>query len=105
MMQETWRVFKNGISFENPLTVLMIGLCSTLAVSATFQGSLEAVRKGGRVVCGGRRSGQRQIIGHLDQEAILQTDIRNSNFPDFCFAGNHMQHNCRRQDNVCAVGT
>lgn len=39
MMQETWRVFKNGLSFENPLTVLMIGLCSTLAVSAKFEGS------------------------------------------------------------------
>jgi Na+-translocating ferredoxin:NAD+ oxidoreductase subunit E len=39
MMQETWRVFKNGISLENPLTVLMIGLCSTLAVSTKFEGA------------------------------------------------------------------
>jgi electron transport complex protein RnfE len=33
-------VLKNGLSLENPLTVLMIGLCSTLAVSAKFEGSL-----------------------------------------------------------------
>jgi electron transport complex protein RnfE len=36
---ETWRVFRNGLSFENPLTVLMIGLCSTLAVSTKFEGA------------------------------------------------------------------
>jgi len=33
-------VFLDGISLENPLTVLMIGLCSTLAVSTKFEGSL-----------------------------------------------------------------
>ncbi len=38
-MKDTWRVFKNGLSFENPLTVLMIGLCSTLAVSTKFEGA------------------------------------------------------------------
>ena len=39
-MSEFLRVFRNGLSFENPLTVLMIGLCSTLAVSTKFEGSL-----------------------------------------------------------------
>lgn len=33
------RVLKNGLSLENPLTVLMIGLCSTLAVSTKLEGS------------------------------------------------------------------
>ncbi|HEX9092937.1 MAG TPA: Rnf-Nqr domain containing protein, partial [Coriobacteriia bacterium] len=33
------KVFKDGLSFENPLTVLMIGLCSTLAVSTKFEGA------------------------------------------------------------------
>lgn len=32
--------FKRGLSVENPLTVLMIGLCATLAVSTQFQGAL-----------------------------------------------------------------
>ena len=36
-----WRkVFLDGLSLENPLTVLMIGLCATLAVSTKFEGSL-----------------------------------------------------------------
>jgi len=39
-VKEWLRVFGNGLSFENPLTVLMIGLCSTLAVSTKFEGSL-----------------------------------------------------------------
>ena len=39
-MNEFLRVLRNGLSLENPLTVLMIGLCSTLAVSAKFEGSL-----------------------------------------------------------------
>ncbi|MEN6429481.1 MAG: electron transport complex subunit RsxE [Coriobacteriales bacterium] len=39
-MKEFWSVFKHGISFENPLTVLMIGLCATLAVSTQVEGSL-----------------------------------------------------------------
>ncbi len=34
------RTFLKGISLENPLTVLMIGLCATLAVSTQFQGAL-----------------------------------------------------------------
>lgn len=32
-------VFLDGISLENPLTVLMIGLCATLAVSTKFEGA------------------------------------------------------------------
>lgn len=39
-MKEFVRVFKDGLSIENPLTVLMIGLCATLAVSTQVQGSL-----------------------------------------------------------------
>jgi electron transport complex protein RnfE len=39
-MKQFIAVLKNGLSFENPLTVLMIGLCSTLAVSTKFEGSL-----------------------------------------------------------------
>jgi electron transport complex protein RnfE len=39
-MKEFMAVLRNGLSLENPLTVLMIGLCSTLAVSAKFEGSL-----------------------------------------------------------------
>jgi electron transport complex protein RnfE len=34
------RTFKQGLSIENPLTVLMIGLCATLAVSTQVQGAL-----------------------------------------------------------------
>jgi electron transport complex protein RnfE len=32
-------VFLEGLSLQNPLTVLMIGLCSALAVSTKFEGS------------------------------------------------------------------
>jgi len=39
-MKEFWRVFNDGIAIENPLTVLMIGLCATLAVSTQVQGSV-----------------------------------------------------------------
>lgn len=38
-MKEWVRVFKDGLSLENPLTVLMIGLCSTLAVSTRVEGA------------------------------------------------------------------
>ncbi|MFA5844757.1 MAG: electron transport complex subunit RsxE [Coriobacteriia bacterium] len=35
-----WRkTFMDGISLENPLTVLMIGLCATLAVTSKLEGS------------------------------------------------------------------
>ncbi len=33
-------VFRRGLSVDNPLTVLMIGLCATLAVSSKVDGSL-----------------------------------------------------------------
>ncbi|MHB1340477.1 MAG: electron transport complex subunit RsxE [Coriobacteriia bacterium] len=39
-MKEFFKVFSNGLAVENPLTVLMIGLCATLAVSTQFQGAL-----------------------------------------------------------------
>jgi len=39
-MNEWLRVFRQGLSIENPLTVLMIGLCATLAVSTQFQNAL-----------------------------------------------------------------
>ncbi|MGB4440992.1 MAG: electron transport complex subunit E [Coriobacteriia bacterium] len=39
-MSEWMRVFRQGLSIENPLTVLMIGLCATLAVSTQFQNAL-----------------------------------------------------------------
>lgn len=38
-MSEWLRVFRNGISLENPLTILFIGLCSTLAVSTKLEGA------------------------------------------------------------------
>lgn len=38
-MKQWLRVFADGMSLENPLTVLMIGLCSALAVSTKFEGS------------------------------------------------------------------
>jgi len=38
-VREWLHVFRNGLSLENPLTVLMIGLCSTLAVSTKVEGS------------------------------------------------------------------
>jgi electron transport complex protein RnfE len=36
-MNEWIRTFRQGIGIENPLTVLMIGLCATLAVSTQVQ--------------------------------------------------------------------
>ncbi len=39
-MSEWMRVFRRGLSLENPLTVLMIGLCATLAVSTQLEGAL-----------------------------------------------------------------
>lgn len=38
-MKQWLTVFRNGLSLENPLTVLMIGLCSTLAVSSKVEGA------------------------------------------------------------------
>lgn len=39
-MTEWIATFKRGLSIDNPLTVLMIGLCATLAVSTKFEGAL-----------------------------------------------------------------
>jgi electron transport complex protein RnfE len=39
-MSEWLRVFRRGLSIENPLTVLMIGLCATLAVSTQLQNAV-----------------------------------------------------------------
>ncbi|MFA6366737.1 MAG: electron transport complex subunit RsxE, partial [Candidatus Hydrogenedentales bacterium] len=33
-MKNLWKVFKAGLVFENPLLILMIGLCSALAVTS-----------------------------------------------------------------------
>ncbi len=38
-MKEFARVFRAGLSVDNPLTILMIGLCATLAVSTQVEGS------------------------------------------------------------------
>ena len=38
-MKRWTEVFLGGLSLQNPLTVLMIGLCSALAVSTKFEGS------------------------------------------------------------------
>lgn len=38
-MKEWLAVFRRGLSIDNPLTVLMIGLCATLAVSTKFEGA------------------------------------------------------------------
>lgn len=39
-MKEWLEVYRRGLSVDNPLTVLMIGLCATLAVSTKFEGAL-----------------------------------------------------------------
>ena len=39
-MNKYWTLFKNGLMKENPLLVLMIGLCSSLAVTTTFENGL-----------------------------------------------------------------
>ncbi len=39
-MSEWIAVFKRGLLIDNPLTVLMIGLCATLAVSTKVEGAL-----------------------------------------------------------------
>ncbi len=36
-MQRLWKVFLSGITLENPLMRLMIGLCSALAISTRFE--------------------------------------------------------------------
>lgn len=39
-MREWYVAFRQGLSIENPLTVLMIGLCATLAVSTQVQNAV-----------------------------------------------------------------
>ncbi|RJQ55821.1 MAG: electron transport complex subunit E [Actinobacteria bacterium] len=39
-MQRLWRTFANGVLLENPLTRLMIGLCSALAISTRAESTL-----------------------------------------------------------------
>jgi len=39
-LSEWVAVFKRGLAVDNPLTVLMIGLCATLAVSTKVEGAL-----------------------------------------------------------------
>ena len=39
-MKRLWTVFKQGIIFENPLLMLMIGLCSALAVTTSVSNGI-----------------------------------------------------------------
>src|SRR5512145_172109 len=39
-MKRLWNVFKQGIIFENPLLMLMIGLCSALAVTTSVSNAI-----------------------------------------------------------------
>jgi electron transport complex protein RnfE len=39
-MKRLWKLFKQGIIFENPLLMLMIGLCSALAVTTTVSNAI-----------------------------------------------------------------
>lgn len=39
-MKNLWKVFKQGIIFENPLLMLMIGLCSALAVTSNVSNGI-----------------------------------------------------------------
>ncbi len=39
-MKRLWNVFKQGIIFENPLLMLMIGLCSALAVTTNVNNAV-----------------------------------------------------------------
>ena len=39
-MKNYWTIFTNGLVKENPLLVLMIGLCSSLAVTTSFSNGL-----------------------------------------------------------------
>jgi electron transport complex protein RnfE len=39
-MKRLWKIFTQGIIFENPLLMLMIGLCSALAVTTNVQNGL-----------------------------------------------------------------
>ncbi|HWR11228.1 MAG TPA: electron transport complex subunit E [Rectinemataceae bacterium] len=39
-MKNLWKVFKAGLVFENPLLILMIGLCSALAVTSNVSNGI-----------------------------------------------------------------
>ena len=39
-MKSLWKTFKQGIIYENPLLMLMIGLCSALAVTSSVANGL-----------------------------------------------------------------
>jgi electron transport complex protein RnfE len=39
-MNRLWRIFKQGIIYENPLLMLMIGLCSALAVTTNVSNGI-----------------------------------------------------------------
>jgi electron transport complex protein RnfE len=39
-MKKYWQLFKNGLVKENPLLFLMIGLCSSLAVTTSFENGI-----------------------------------------------------------------
>ncbi|MCX7028038.1 MAG: electron transport complex subunit E [Spirochaetes bacterium] len=39
-MKNIWKVFKAGLVFDNPLLVLMIGLCSSMAVTSNVQNGI-----------------------------------------------------------------
>ena len=39
-MKRLWNIFKQGIIFENPLLMLMIGLCSALAVTTSVSNAI-----------------------------------------------------------------
>jgi len=39
-MKNLWKIFKAGLVFENPLLVLMIGICSSLAVTSNVSNGL-----------------------------------------------------------------
>jgi Na+-translocating ferredoxin:NAD+ oxidoreductase subunit E len=39
-LKRLWKIFTNGLIFENPLLVLMIGICSTLAVTTSVSNGI-----------------------------------------------------------------
>jgi electron transport complex protein RnfE len=39
-MKKLWKIFNAGLVFENPLLVLMIGLCSSMAVTSTVSNGI-----------------------------------------------------------------
>ena len=39
-MKELWKEFKKGLFLQNPVLILMVGLCSVLAVSTTVKNAI-----------------------------------------------------------------